>query len=363
MGDSALQQLDRRGAERSEAVGERSTGPARRRGGNFVPSRPDAAAVRARAQGSRWSRRRLVARACARAAAAARRRRCRAPRWRRGRCARGAPAAGAARRTSRSSAAAPAMRHSPPARSTSASPAPSASIQPSAIAADIVRRGGKMPLRRGARLSGCGKPHINPAQSSGRVGHGAEAAYPRGAGFPEAGDPVLRHLDAARACRRLARDGAPARRGARAAAARSARRHRVARLPGRGAAWPTASIAASPWCARRASCRAPPFRYTYDLEYGTDTIEIQADAIAPGQPRRRARRSARDRRHHGGRGRALPQGRRQRGGRRLHHRARVPERPPETRRAASPRCSPTSPDAAPRATRRASRPRRRPRRR
>jgi len=23
--------------------------------------------------------------------------------------------------------------------------------------------------------------------------------------------------------------------------------------------------------------------YTYDLEYGTDTIEIQADAIAPGQ--------------------------------------------------------------------------------
>jgi adenine phosphoribosyltransferase len=24
-------------------------------------------------------------------------------------------------------------------------------------------------------------------------------------------------------------------------------------------------------------------RYTYDLEYGTDTIEIQADAVAPGQ--------------------------------------------------------------------------------
>jgi adenine phosphoribosyltransferase len=24
-------------------------------------------------------------------------------------------------------------------------------------------------------------------------------------------------------------------------------------------------------------------RYTYDLEYGTDTIEMQADAIAPGQ--------------------------------------------------------------------------------
>ncbi|ACI98848.1 adenine phosphoribosyltransferase [Rhodospirillum centenum] len=24
-------------------------------------------------------------------------------------------------------------------------------------------------------------------------------------------------------------------------------------------------------------------RYTYDLEYGTDTVEIQADAIAPGQ--------------------------------------------------------------------------------
>jgi adenine phosphoribosyltransferase len=27
----------------------------------------------------------------------------------------------------------------------------------------------------------------------------------------------------------------------------------------------------------------PTIRYTYDLEYGTDTIEIQADAIRPGQ--------------------------------------------------------------------------------
>jgi adenine phosphoribosyltransferase len=27
----------------------------------------------------------------------------------------------------------------------------------------------------------------------------------------------------------------------------------------------------------------PTLPYTYDLEYGTDTIEIQADAIEPGQ--------------------------------------------------------------------------------
>jgi adenine phosphoribosyltransferase len=27
----------------------------------------------------------------------------------------------------------------------------------------------------------------------------------------------------------------------------------------------------------------PTIRYTYDLEYGTDTIEIQADAVRPGQ--------------------------------------------------------------------------------
>ena len=37
-------------------------------------------------------------------------------------------------------------------------------------------------------------------------------------------------------------------------------------------------------------------RFTYDLEYGSDTIEIQEDAIAAGPARRRARRSVGDRR-------------------------------------------------------------------
>ncbi len=41
--------------------------------------------------------------------------------------------------------------------------------------------------------------------------------------------------------------------------------------------------AASSWCASAASCRGRRIPLTYQLEYGTDTIEIQADAIARGQ--------------------------------------------------------------------------------
>ena len=55
-------------------------------------------------------------------------------------------------------------------------------------------------------------------------------------GFPEAGHPVLRHLDPAGACRGLAGDGRAPGRGAAAAPARPAGRHRIARLPGGGAA-------------------------------------------------------------------------------------------------------------------------------
>ena len=36
-------------------------------------------------------------------------------------------------------------------------------------------------------------------------------------------------------------------------------------------------------CASRASCPVRPIRVTYDLEYGSDTLEIHVDAIEPGQ--------------------------------------------------------------------------------
>ena len=35
-------------------------------------------------------------------------------------------------------------------------------------------------------------------------------------------------------------------------------------------------------CASRASCLRKPRSYSYDLEYGSDTIEIHKDAIRPG---------------------------------------------------------------------------------
>ncbi len=39
---------------------------------------------------------------------------------------------------------------------------------------------------------------------------------------------------------------------------------------------------------KRGKLPGPTVPYTYDLEYGTDTIEIQSDAIQPGQRVRRA---------------------------------------------------------------------------
>ena len=67
---------------------------------------------------------------------------------------------------------------------------------------------------------------------------------------------------------------------------------------------------------KRASCRARPCAITYDLEYGTDTIEMQEDAIAPGQRVDRARRSAGDRRHDAGGDQSGTPARRRRGRRR-----------------------------------------------
>ena len=95
--------------------------------------------------------------------------------------------------------------------------------------------------------------------------------------------------------------------------------------------WPTASAPASSARASRASCRTTTISAEYDLEYGTDKLEVHADAIKPGQNvlvhddllatggtahgQDRARREARR------------QGRR----RRLHHRARRPRGPQEAR--------------------------------
>ena len=46
--------------------------------------------------------------------------------------------------------------------------------------------------------------------------------------------------------------------------------------------WPWNSMPA--WCrsASRASSPARPCRYTYQLEYGCDTLQVHADAIRPG---------------------------------------------------------------------------------
>ena len=67
-------------------------------------------------------------------------------------------------------------------------------------------------------------------------------------------------------------------------------------------------------------------RHTYALEYGTDTIEIQADAIERASAWS-GRRPAGDRRHHGRGDHPAANGRRGRAGGRLHHRAHLPRRP------------------------------------
>ena len=46
---------------------------------------------------------------------------------------------------------------------------------------------------------------------------------------------------------------------------------------------PTICIRLCAGCERKASCREQSISQTYDLEYGTATIEIHKDAIQPGQ--------------------------------------------------------------------------------
>ena len=68
-------------------------------------------------------------------------------------------------------------------------------------------------------------------------------------------------------------------------------------------------------------------RFTYDLEYGSDTIEMQEDAVARGSAGCGARRSPRDRWHDAGGDRSCPPARRRRRRRRMHHRAQLLTRP------------------------------------
>ena len=68
---------------------------------------------------------------------------------------------------------------------------------------------------------------------------------------------------------------------------RSAARRRRAWAPRRAASssappWPTASAPASSARASPASCRTTTVSRAYDLEYGTDTLEVHDDAIKPG---------------------------------------------------------------------------------
>ena len=59
-------------------------------------------------------------------------------------------------------------------------------------------------------------------------------------------------------------------------------RHRVARLHRRRRRLRTRSAPASPWCASPASCRIARTARDYELEYGTDGLEIHHDAVGNG---------------------------------------------------------------------------------
>ena len=71
-------------------------------------------------------------------------------------------------------------------------------------------------------------------------------------------------------------------RGAPAAEARSAGRHRIPRLFGRGAGRGAARLRFGD-DPQKGKLPGKTIPHTYDLEYGTDTVEIQSDAIETGQ--------------------------------------------------------------------------------
>jgi adenine phosphoribosyltransferase len=110
---------------------------------------------------------------------------------------------------------------------------------------------------------------------------GPKAAYPRRPRLPQAGDPVLRYFDAAHP---------PAWHATVERLAEAVRPHRPDLLIGiesRGflVAAPLAYTLGSGFAMVRKKGKLPgkTVSYTYDLEYGSDTIEVQEDAIAPGQ--------------------------------------------------------------------------------
>jgi adenine phosphoribosyltransferase len=112
--------------------------------------------------------------------------------------------------------------------------------------------------------------------------HGPQGPYPLDPRLPETGNPVLRHLDVAGASAGLAGD-----RRALAEAVRPQQPDLLVGIESRGflVAAPLAYALGSGFAMVRKRGKLPgkTVRFTYDLEYGTDTIEIQEDAIAPGQ--------------------------------------------------------------------------------
>ena len=70
---------------------------------------------------------------------------------------------------------------------------------------------------------------------------------------------------------------------------------------------------------------------TYELEYGTDTLEVHSDALAPRRPCAAGGRPRRHRRNRGRRGRTCGATRRHGLRARLHHRARLSQAPEKAR--------------------------------
>ena len=149
------------------------------------------------------------------------------------------------------------------------------------------RRHGKPAQRRPARPAGkasrptasdTGEPSSD--RDRGRGARPRARARPRRPGLPQPG-VLFRDITPVFA------DGpafppSPTRAGDGAGAARRGRRDRGARLPARRGRRATRPGPAWSRCARPASCRASPRRRTYDLEYGTATLELHADTFAPG---------------------------------------------------------------------------------
>ena len=108
--------------------------------------------------------------------------------------------------------------------------------------------------------------------TSRNSGHGPQAAHPRDTQFSEARYSVLRHFHSACPPARLASHGRP---------------DLLVGIESRGflVAAPLAYELERGFAMVRKRGKLPgkTVRFTYDLEYGTDTLEIQEDAVASGQ--------------------------------------------------------------------------------